>query len=72
MSDLCWSLDMKDDGWNGQSSEGCGLHWSAVVLKFSRMDLSIELSQRDLNAARLGHTVVTFCGFLASLGAVYF
>lgn len=49
-----------------------GQPWGSVVLRFSRMDLSIELSQSDLNAAGLGHTVVTFCGFLASLGAVCF
>lgn len=49
-----------------------GQPWGSVVLKFSRADLSTELSQRDLNGARLGHTVVTFCGFLASLGAVCF
>lgn len=49
-----------------------GQPWGSVVFKFSRMDLSIELSQRDLNGARLGHTVVTFCGFLVSLGAVCF
>lgn len=30
VSNLCWSLEVKDGGWNGQNSEGRGLHWSAV------------------------------------------
>lgn len=38
MSDLRWSLEVKDGRQNGQSSEGRGLHesaWASVVLMCS-------------------------------------